>query len=410
MSRFKSLKEAVFGIPKTPASIEPVKKTSIVIGSIEQSSGKSPDVSFASQVKTLNSDPVIKENISEFAQEVCSTGIFTTMNSTYSVKLLGKTAKEIIDEWNTKNDLDNKILQISVELTAFGNSFWYINDGGFMNIPIEAIQKAVSRSKTISLREEYNLELVGSYQGKPIEWGQFVHFKTGVTGMSCLGSGIILGLIASPDGSSEEPSLWEIRKAYRKSMLEGFKKFSFENELWVFEGMSNEDFVAEGIGEKISKMKATGNRIATNARGEIKLAVPQRTQGYDAWLAQVEREFYSSLGGGLTPNSEFTTKATAEATRAAYMMRIASSRRVIKRIIESLWAKVLTKSGFDPALANVKLNFGAEELDITVEALTKLVEDEVISKEELRRHLIKRAKIELDGENPPKQEGDKPDV
>jgi len=367
----QKLKEAIFGIPKEE---KPIKEGSAVIGTVKQ---------------------------------VVSTGIFTTMNEDYTTRLPNHkgeewNAKEAIDYWNKKNNLDEKILQIAIELTAFGNSFWYIGDNGFTNIPIEAVLKTKPISKTVPVQEKYNIQLTGSYGSKEIKHDQFIHFKVNTIGSGAFGTGVIAGLLEKPD--SNTPSLYDIRKSVRASMKTGFEKFSFGNELWVFEGLSDDKI--EEIGKKITEMSNTGNRIATNVRGDIRLSVPQRTQSYDRWLETIENEFLTALANPslkMGPERGWITKASAETAAAMFEYKIAAMRRTIKRQIEALWCKVLDELGFDSEKADIRLNFGAEEIKLDFEQVLAAVQAGIISREEARKYLIKIAKIELSSEEVPEE-------
>lgn len=388
MNLRKTFKEAIWGTP----SPQPVKQNTIVIvKSLEKSWGTSPATNFQEQVDVYNEDPVIKESINQTAQEVCSTGIFTTGNEKYTTVLSGKTAKQTVDEWNKQNDLDQKIHQVAVELVAFGNSFWRISDGGFQNIPVESIERAVQIGKT-DIRQKYDLKISATYGGKTIGYGEFLHFRTGLTGVAPLGSGIILGLLKEPNSTT--PSLYTVRNSKRASMKTGFEKFSFGNELWSLEGADSGSMAK--LAEEITDMAPTGNRIITSGKGTISLAVPQRTQTYDAWLESIDREFYLSLGAGISPNTEPSTKATAEAIREVYEMKVASLRRVLKRIFEDLWVKILDKLGFNGLQAEVKLHFGSQEIDYATPDIFAAVDKGIISKEEARKILREYMKWRLE--------------
>ena len=89
-SRLKSLKEAIFGSPKQP---EEVKKTAVaILGVVEQTYGIYQTPSFRDMVTTFWHDPLLKEAISMFAEQVIATGAFLTGNPKYNLKLSGKTA------------------------------------------------------------------------------------------------------------------------------------------------------------------------------------------------------------------------------------------------------------------------------------------------------------------------------
>lgn len=394
MTRLHSLREAIFGTPKAPVEVKELG--SVIIGTIEQSSGIDVSTSLYDQVEVFNSDPVLKESILQFAQEIISTGFFTTIDETYKLILAGKTAKTVIDEWNRLNDLDNKALQISTELVAFGNSFWYIGEGGFTNIPIESVYRAYASQKNVPIRQEYDLQLTAAYKSKILKWGTFIHYKTNVTGMGVFGSGTILGILAKPD--DDTPSLWEIRKSVRASMKEGFEKFSFGNVYIGLPGIS--DAKAEEMGKQIGDMSSRGNRIVSNSMVQVGLEVPQRTQTYDQWLKQIDKEFYAALIMGVTPDTQFTTKATAEALREAFMMRVASMRRVMKRQTEGLWTKVLDKLGYEGLKADPKMHFGSKDIEYITADVFKAVEDHIIEKEEARTILKEYMHWRLEGKAP----------
>lgn len=415
MGRLSNLREAIFGAPKKTT----IDEGALVISSTAQAIGIRTSTSFANQLKVFNEDPVIKESILQSAYQIVSTGFFTTYNEKYTFDLprsatdpARRTAKDVIDEWCKLNDLDSKLSQIAIEMIAFGNSFWNITANGFTNIPIESIQNATVADKSIPIREKYNLQLTATYKSELLEDGEFLHFHTEAIGNSPMGAGIILGLIAIPadvDGVAI-PSLYDIRKSTRASMKEGFKKFSFGNELWIFEGYptgapKDGGKPATGIyalGDSLRDMASTGKRIATNVAGDIKLALPQRTQSYDRWIEQIDNEFLMALGNpslklGLEKGF---TKATAEAATDLYEMKLAAIKRAIKRLIESVWAKVLDKSGFDGKEADMRLNFGTQEIEYVTSDLFAAVDKRIIAPEEARHILLKNMKWDIAEEMP----------
>lgn len=405
MSLTSRLREAIFGAPPP----KEINKGAAIFSSMSQAVGVTPSTSFANQITVYLEDPVVKESILQMAQEIISTGYFTTANEAYGATMPtgpgGKswTAKEAIDYWSKVNNLDEKLLQIAIELVAFGNSFWNITNSGFVNIPLEAVSSAIAADPTTPLREKYNLRLTGAYGSKMVKYEEFSHFHTEPIGCGPMGSGIILGLISTPasyvtaEGETVAvPSLYDIRKAVRASMKEGFTKFSFGNELWIFEGMS--DAGINEMGPKLESMPSTGQRIVSNMPGDIKLALPQRTQSYDKWIEQIDNEFLMSLGNpslklGL---EQGFTKATAEAARELYEMKIAALRRIMKRHIEAIWVTVLNRLGFDGQAAEVRLNFGSPEIEYKTQDVFSAVDKGVISTQEARNILTKNMKWELD--------------
>lgn len=409
MGRLEALREAIFGTPEKPTPLE--KSTTIIVSSVEKNYGVRLSTSLKDQLKVYNEDGLIKQKILEFGQEVISTGYFTTMNEEYKFVLNGKTAKQVIDEWNRINDIDGKLPQMAAELTAFGNSFWHMSKGGFTNIPIESIEGALPVDQTTPVREKYDLKLTGLYGQKKIKWGTFLHPRINVTGWAPLGTGIILGLIAYPD--SDTPSIYEVRKTVRGSINDAFLRFSQTNSLWSFPEAKDDAIKALSVQLAAMKVGQKSQRIATNVKGSISLEIPERTSSFDKWIEQIDKEFYAALGTGITPDTEYTTKATAEAIREYYEMRIANLRRVIKRVMESVWTKVLDELGYDGQVANVKLHFGSQEIEYITEDVFKAVAQGIITKEEARTILREYMKWKLESKKVPETstqtppEGDK---
>jgi len=401
------------GLPKP----EPIKETRVaVLGVVEQSIGVYELPSFSKQVDVFKEDPLINEGLTMFAEQVVATGAFLTFNPEYKFTIGGKTAFDIIKKWYDDNNIDTKLLEIAIELKAFGNSFWRINNMGFIKIPIEAAWHMIRVESDIPLQEKYNLQLHPLYGAVIIPWKEFIHFKKGITGRKApFGTGVIWGLLATPIDSTGRvsPSLYDIRLSMRSSLHEGFRKFSFGNELWIFEGMSNEDFQAvdaenKTIGERLAEMKSTGNRIATNAKGRIELAVPERTQSYDEFIKQMRDEFFMSLADpslklGL---EQGFTKATSITASEIYKYKVSTFRKVMKEGFEDLFKQILDDLGYDGYEAGITLNFGPEE---TAEYLIKDIfeaEDKgIILKNEARLLLSKYHKWDISGDI---EGGDKP--
>jgi len=402
-SRWQALKEAILGVPKAPEIVKPTDVA--VLGAVEQSYGIYQVPSFREMVTCFWDDPLLKEAVTMFAEQVVATGVFYTSNPKYKLVLNGKTALDIIKEWADDNNIDTKLLEIAIELKAFGNSLWRLDpELGFIKIPIEAIWHAVRVDSETPLQEKYNIQLVPIYGGKVIPWSEFIHFRVGVTGYHApFGQGVVYSLLSKPIDSKGNiaPSIYDIRLSTRSSLNEGFRKFSFGNELWVFEGMSNEDFETSQIGAKIAGMSSTGNRIATNAKGQIHLAVPERTQSYDEFIKHMRDEFFMALADpslklGL---EEGFTKATSVTASEVYKYKIATMRRTIKQHFEDLFKQILDKLGYDGREARVEMNFGPEETpEYAVKDIFDAVKTGIILKNEARKLLSRYHKWDIEGD------------
>lgn len=405
---FPTLRETLFGTPKPSQQVK-VNQGNAILGTMEQTFGTVLPTTFIEQCDVFNDDPIIKESIVQMADQIISTGIWVSQSKEYDLKLphpeiTGRnwTAEQAINWWNKRNDVESKLRQIAIELVAFGNSFWYIGDGGLTNIPIKAIWRAIANDPNISIREKYDLVLTPYYYGQAqaqtpnalsavIKFGDFIHFKYNVTGNAPMGQGVIQSLIAHHNNDASVPSIYEMRCDIRKSMVQGFLKFSFGNELWSFVGLS--DAKIEEIGKFIDNMANTGNRIATNAQGHIELSVPERTTNYDKWVDTTWHEFLMGLANPslkLGLESGFT-KSTAQAAQEMYEAKIAGHRKIISNLVETVYNKVLNKIGFDGNQAELSLHFGMKDMVCNIPDIMAAMNAQLITKEEGRAMLIKYA-------------------
>lgn len=358
-------------------------------------------------VTTFWDDPILRESVQNFAEQVVSTGFYLTANPEYQLEINGRKAIDVIKEWCDRNNIDVKLLEIAVELRAFGNSFWRIDEQyGFVKIPIEAVWRAVAIDSTTPLQVKYNIQLVPLYGSKIIPWGEFIHFRINVTGYRApFGIGLIHSLLTKPvdsDGNTA-PSIYDIRLQCRRSLHEGFRKFSFGNVYIGLPGMSNEDFEEQKIAEKIAKMSTTGNRIVTNTDVKVQTEIPQRTESYDMFIKTMQDEFYMSLGDptiklGLEKGF---TKSTAIVAAEFFKNKIVQYRKCIKQQFEDLFKEILNKLGYDGEKAEVKFNFGPEEAPkYTAKDVFTAVQMKVIGRKEARRLLSEYLKWDLPPEEP----------
>jgi hypothetical protein len=370
-----------------------------VLGVVEQGYGIYQIPSFRSQVQTFWDDPVLKEGITMFAEQVVATGYFLTGNAKYPQ---AEECLKIIKKWCKDNNIDTKLLPLAVELRAFGNSVWRIREPyGFIKVPIEALWHCGAIDAATPLQEKYHIMLTPFYKSAILRWGTFKHFRVAETGFHApFGQGIVYGLLARPVDMYGQvcPSIYDMRLGTRSSLHEGFRKFSFGNELWCFPDMSNEDFEDKEIGKHISEMSSTGNRIAS---GEIKLAVPDRSEGYDEFIKQMRDEFFMavadpSLKLGL---EEGFTKATSITAGDVYKFKIATMRKTIKEGFEDLFSQLLTDLGYDGDEADICMNFGPEEnATYLVADVFNAVGRGIILKNEARRILSKYQKWDITGD------------
>lgn len=392
-TRIQNLKEFVLG--SNP-------KHGKVIISKMQAYGTRPSSTFKDMVEVFEKDAIVRESIVHMAMEVVSGGIFTTINDNYKLTLPNGdgeswNAKEAIDYWNLTNNMDEKLLSIAIELIGYGNSFLYTTPTGLKFINIESIGRALEHKKNVPIIEEYDIELTGTYYGKKLKWGEFIHFRSNVTSSSePFGTGVVTGLIESYD--SDTPTLLEVRNSIRESMKGGFERFGQPNEVYSFPELGDEKL--DKVAKDIKAMSNKGNRLTVNTKASIENSLPERVRGYDEWVKQMFDEFIMALGNpSLKASIESGfTEASIRGSIELFQKKVQSIRRIIKRLVEELWNNVLTEYGFDPKQAQVRLNFGSEEVEFTTVDIMNAFEKGVITREEARTMLREKIKWKLESE------------
>jgi len=274
--------------------------------------------------------------------------------------------------------------------------------------------------KSIPVKDEYGLKLTAMYadsrgRDKVLKWGSFVHFRANVTTSSApFGQGIVTPLMQTYSWVNtsgeviQTPTPLELRHSTRRSMMKGFEKFSFGNELWCFPETA--DPAISELNEKVKTMQDTGERVVTNAKGTVQIAVPQRTTSYDEWLKVTQAEFNALLEDpALKIHTEtIFAKATAEEETKLFQKKVLAMQRVLKRQIEALWSKCLQEWGFDPVQAKARMNFGAPTVpEYNIADILTAVRETVISKDEARQMLREARWKIIEGEAPKDKGPDK---
>lgn len=421
----KSLKETsvgrlIFGIPDP----EQLKKGTVIINRVKQLTWVRPAETFKTQIAVFDEDALVRQACLRQAAEVIGAGFFTQIAEDYKVRLPSPVegikdwnAKEAIDYFNRINRIDERLITVAIEMVAHGNSFWHIVNG-IKPIRLEGVNYATARDKNIPIKDEYDIQLTSNYGNKKLMWGSFVHFRSNVTtGSLPFGQGIIISLLknyswTNGDGENvESPTPLVLRHSTRRAMMMGFEKFSFGNEMWIFPEASDPQITE--LNKKVKDMNQTGERVVTNTKGDIKLAIPQRTTSYDQWLKATQAEFNSLLEDpALKIHTEtIFAKATAEEETKLFQKKILAMQRAIKREVEALWFKCLQEWGFNPFEAKARMNFGIPEIpEYKIDDILKASQGDrpVISVDEARQMLKESRWKIVEGQTPKEKTPEKP--
>ena len=361
MNPLSRLKKAVesWAIPTE----EPLKTGKAVVSSIEVDSGKRPIFTFRELSEAYEGCDIVQTAVQQLASEIVGMGFKTEMNESYNIKLNGKTAKDVIDDWNQKNNLDEFMSIWGIELISMGNSFCIPTNDGLVPIPIKSIWKTIPVDKTTPMFLKYHLELTGSYDNRVIK--DFIHFKINQDSNSMpLGRGIIEKLLNTR--THDVPSLLEVDEKIRKAMLFGFERQGWGEQLWDIPELSAEDL--SKFDEDIKDIKkGKAKRIVTNAKGAtVTSATLDRSRSFDEWLVQIENRLVMALGDPMLKSTiagNFS-EASIRGVTALHKSIIRQYQQVLKRGVEKLWRQVLIDAVFDPDEAQVKLVFNEDTTEV----------------------------------------------
>ena len=342
---------------------EPLKTGKAVVSSIEVDSGKRPIFTFRELSEAYEGCDIIQTAVQQLASEIVGMGFKTEMNESYNIKLNGKTAKDVIDDWNQKNNLDEFMSIWGIELISMGNSFCIPTNDGLVPIPIKSIWKTIPVDKTTPMFLKYHLELTGSYDNRVIK--DFVHFKINQDSNSMpLGRGIIEKLLNTR--THDVPSLLEVDEKIRKAMLFGFERQGWGEQLWDIPELSAEDL--SKFDEDIKDIrKGKAKRIVTNAKGAtVTSATLDRSRSFDEWLVQIENRLVMALGDPMLKSTIIGnfSEASIKGVTALHKSIIRQYQQVLKRGVEKLWRQVLIDAVFDPDEAQVKLVFNEDSTEV----------------------------------------------
>ncbi len=359
--------------------------------------GEAPVVGFSDVIGAYLRDPACKAFVDFLADQAVGMGFYTTVNENYE---RAEKAKNIVDEFNENVNLDG-LLQIGArEVIACGNSFWLkIKPERLENLKILPITgfdnpKAVFRDQYGEIKG-YNYSFDGVKTTFPPE--TIIHFKWNPVNFSPFGVGGLQVLLQklSFDGETRK-SFLEMKARIEKILPEIFEKYSGPDELWIFEG-ATDDKLAEYQRLIRSKPKA-GARFVYNRPADIKTVAVDPRARYEAYVEHILNQIY--LGGQTPLPKLFTTPGFTEASARAALeiaeRKVMALQRFCKRIVErEIFWLVIKQAGLDPAKANCRLNWGMEKPEVKLEDLIRLAEISAeygipyVRPEEVRKNLVK---------------------
>jgi len=346
--------------------------------------GEQPAVSFQDCIEAYLKDPTCKAFVDFLADQVVGTGFYTTVNEDYED---AAEAKWVVDSFCEEVNLDGMLQITAREVIAAGNSFWEkIEPERLVDLRILPLT-SISRIKRDVHGNVGGYVQSASYGGKTLTPERIVHFNWNPVDGEPFGTGLLRPLLEKMSVNGEtRMSFLEMKARIEKMLPEIFEKYAGPDELWIFEGVSDER-LAEYQRVIRSKPKA-GARFVYNRPADIKtVQIDPRTQ-FQTYLEHIVNQVY--LGGETPLPKLFTTPGFTEASAKAAVelaeRKVLALQRFIKRTVErEIFTPITEQAGYNPKKAHIRLNWGTpKKPDIAVADILRAAELELISPEEFR--------------------------
>jgi len=331
-------------------------------------------------------DPAAKASVDFIADETVGMGFYTTAED--------PRAKAVVDEFNEATNLDGMLMQATREIVAFGNSFWEKIEPD----NLESLQILPLTSVERILRDRYGgvqgYKQSFRYGGSLLDAERIIHFCWNPVDGEGFGTGILRSLAETMQlGNGEtRPCYAAMKGGIERGMTEVIKKYAGPTELWKFPGLPDDK--ASEYASLLRGMPREGARFVVNVPAEVEVVTVDPRSRFEAYVEHVWNQFILGLQ---TPLPKlFTTPGFTEASaRAAIEVaerRVMALQRFLKRIVErEIFATVAKQTGFDPAKAQIRLNWGLPEKPaLTVQDELRAFELGALRGEELRKMLIKQ--------------------
>jgi len=383
------------GLGQLKEALSRLRPSGVLLPAWRENYGETPAVAFEDLIGIYLRDYAAKAAVDFLADQAVGAGFYTTVNADYAQ---AEKAKAVVDEFNEQVNLDG-LLQVGVrEVVATGNSFWEkVTSDHLENLkilPLTSIEK-VLRDPTGQVK---GYKQTTTYGGKTLAPESIIHFCWNPINGEPFGTGILRSLAErlTVNGETRE-SLISVKARLEKVMPEIFEKYAGPDELWIFEGVSD-DKLAEYQRLIKGKPKA-GARFVYNKPADIKTVQVDPRARFEGYIDHLINQFYLGLQTPLP--KMFTTPGFTEASaRAALELaerKVMALQRFLARTVEKeIFVPVVREAGLISEKAKVRCVWGAPEVpEIVVADILKTGELGFIRAEEVRKNLTKIAKWEL---------------
>ncbi|RLI03213.1 hypothetical protein DRO30_01425 [Candidatus Bathyarchaeota archaeon] len=302
--------------------------------------GKLSSSDFSTFYTYYKTHPLVKSSVDSLAGMIAGVGFYTTVDDNKDPRQIQ--AKEVVDEFNAKVNMDELLLDVAKDLLITGNSFLEkIFDGSRLTKV-----KRLPTSKMKIIRDKYGevLGYVEEITGNRVEFKpeEVVHFKWNDIDLSGYGVGIVQPV----------KDYIEFDKKNMENMTEVVYKTAYPIPIFTFKNKTDIDYFIE-----VLKKRNPGDPILTV--GEIQptiIQVDSRIR-FGEFIESVERKLFEGMRAPLLSWLRNATEASANVMLECVERDVKAMQRYIKRKVEGeIWKPLLKAYSLDDV--HVKLNWG----------------------------------------------------
>jgi hypothetical protein len=314
-----------------------------------------------------------------------------------------KKAKAAVDDFCENVNLDSLLHDMAIRLIACGNDFWLKLSpdklSEFVRMPIDAVEK-IKLSSVKGFKIPYKVEcyqLRSSYRegagNGNLQPGAVLHWNVNQNFNSGFGVGLLQVLLhtLTVDNNKRPAYAW-MKAKIERLMPKIFEKYAGPDVIVGLPGAKPETI--EKFERAVKNRPEEGVWLFHGQKDANfnAVSIDPRAQGFTYYIDHMVNQFY--LGCETPLPRLFSTPGFTEASARAALelqdMLIDPVQRMIKRRVErEIFAVVVKQSGFDPAKAAVRLNWGSPENKASASDLISAASQSLIRPEEFRKNVVK---------------------
>ncbi|MGC8895665.1 MAG: hypothetical protein ACP5LB_02700 [Candidatus Bathyarchaeia archaeon] len=358
---------------------------------------ETPSIPLSDVVKLYERDPTCKASVDLLAASAVGMGFYTTVNEAYE---RAEEAKKVVDKFNENVNLDALLCDMARILIACGNEFWLKITPERLTelhrLPVDAVERIEQNYiQDGALKVPYKTEgykLRQSYGGESLRPEAIIHWRINPLGFSGFGTGVLQVLLHSLTFQSDRRPAYAWMKAkIERVMPKIFEKYAGPDVLALLE--KADEATIQKFERAIKSRSEEGAWLFYSGKGDIKPLTLDPRARFEYYIEHIINQFYLGCETPLprlfsTPGF---TEASAKAALDLQSMLIKPIQRYVKRQVESeIFNPVLAQAGFNPAEAQVRLNWGSEKApEIVMADMLKAAELGLIRTEEFRKNAVK---------------------